>query len=100
MRQMVLGLIGRRKAVEILVAKSAVDNRLSGNLVWQTASHAIALTTAWSRGGKNGLAPTACLLNQGEISARPTVSPVPDGVGMQPHERPGCDVGQLRGFVE
>src|SRR6516165_5656015 len=100
MRQTVLGLIGRPRAVAARAAKSAVDSRLNGNLVRETASQAIALMIAWSRGGKNGLAPAACLLNQGEISTRPTISPEPDGVGMQPHERPGCDVGQVGGFVE
>jgi hypothetical protein len=33
MRQTVLGLIDRPKAVEVLSAKSEVDSRLSGNLV-------------------------------------------------------------------
>ena len=59
MRQTVLGLIHRPNPVETLSAKSEVDSRLSGSLVWQTASQAIALTIARSRGGKGGLAPAA-----------------------------------------
>ena len=93
MRQTVLGLIGWPKAVAARAARSVVDNRLNGNLVWQTASQAIALTTAWSRGGKNGLAPAPFLLDQREIATRPAVPPEADGVGMQIHEQPRCDVG-------
>ena len=61
MRQTVLGLIGRPRAVAASAAKSAVDSRLNGNLVRETASQAIALMIAWSRGGKNGLAPRGLL---------------------------------------
>src|SRR5206468_6128544 len=100
MRQTVLGLMGWPRAVVARAAKSEVDKRLNGNLVWQTASQAIALTTAWSRGGKNGLAPPSFLLDQREPATCPTVPPEADGVGMQIHEQPGRDVGQLRGFVE
>jgi hypothetical protein len=84
----VLGLIDRRRAVAARAVRSEVDNRLSGNLVWQTASQAIALTTAWSRGGKNGLAPAAFLLNQREIATRPTAPPEADGIGIQLHDTP------------
>jgi hypothetical protein len=63
-RQTVLGLIDRPKSAEALLAKSAVESRLNGNLVWQTASQAIALTIARSRGGKGGLAPAARLISQ------------------------------------
>jgi hypothetical protein len=47
-RQTVLGLIDRPKSAEALLAKSAVESRLSGNLVWQIASQVIALTIARS----------------------------------------------------
>jgi hypothetical protein len=96
MRQTVLGLIDRPKAVEAWLAKSEVDNRLSGNLVWQTASQAIALTIARSRGGKGGLAPAARLIGQGEVATCPPVTPAVDGGGVQFHQYPGCDVRQVR----
>src|SRR5271157_758595 len=57
MRQTVLGLMDRPKAVAARSARSEVERRLSGNLVWQTASQATALTIARSRGGKAGLRP-------------------------------------------
>jgi hypothetical protein len=63
-RQTVLGLIDRPKAIEVLSAKSEVDSRLNGNLVWQTVSQAIALTIARSRGGKSGLASAARFIGQ------------------------------------
>jgi len=91
-RQTVLGLIERPKAIEVLSAKSEVDSRLNGNLVWQTASQAIALTIARSRGGKSGLASAARFISQGEIAACPTVTPAVDGIGVQFHQSPGCDV--------
>jgi hypothetical protein len=48
MRQTVLALIDRLKATAARSARSEVDWRLSGNLVWLTASHATALTIARS----------------------------------------------------
>src|SRR5262249_45426615 len=77
MRQTVLGLTDRPKAAAARSAKSEVDRRLSGNLVWLTASQATALTTARSRGGKSGLATSASLIGQGEVTACPAVSPEP-----------------------
>jgi hypothetical protein len=38
-------------------------------------SHAIAWISAWSRGGKNGLAPASWLVLDGEITGRPATSP-------------------------
>ena len=88
MRQTVLGLIDRPKAVAARSARSAVDRRLSGNLVWLTASQATALTTARSRGGKSGLATAARLIGQGEVTARPTMPPETHGVRMQLDDAP------------
>ena len=82
-RQTVLGLIERPKATDVLSARSEVDSRLSGNLVWQTASQAIALTIARSRGGKSGLASAARSIGQGEVTTCPTVPPALDGMGVQ-----------------
>jgi hypothetical protein len=65
-----------------LLAKSEVDRRLSDNLVWQTASQAIALMIARSRGGKSGLAAAARLIGQGEVATCPTVTPAVDRIGM------------------
>src|SRR6202035_2003689 len=45
MRQTVLGLMARPRAVEARAARSVVDSRLSGSWVWLTASQAMALTT-------------------------------------------------------
>ena len=81
-RQTVLGLIDRPKAIEVLWAKSEVDRRLSGNLVWQTASQAIALTIARSRRGKSGLASAARSIRQGEVAASPTATAASDGEGL------------------
>jgi hypothetical protein len=50
MRQTVLGLIDRPKAAAARLAKSEVDRRLSGDLVWLTVSQATALTIARSWG--------------------------------------------------
>src|SRR5271165_7073304 len=48
MHQTVLGLMDRPKARAARSARSEVDRRLSGNLLWLTASHATALTIARS----------------------------------------------------
>ena len=61
-------------------------------LVWQTASQAVALTIARSRGGKGGLASAARSIGQGEVTACPTVPPALDGMGVQFDQSPGCDV--------
>src|SRR5271157_4707365 len=83
MRQTVLGLMDRPKATAARSARSEVDRRLSGNLVWLTASQATALTIARSRGGKSGLATPARLIGQGEFTARPTMPPETHRVRMQ-----------------
>ena len=61
-----LGLIDRPKFAEALSAKSEVDRRLRGYLVWRTASQAIALTIARSRGGK-GASPAARLITKEKL---------------------------------
>ena len=83
-----LELIDRPKALEVLSARSEVDSRLSGNLVWQTVSQAIAYTIARSQGGKSGLASAARFIIQGEIAACPTATPALDGMGVQFHQTP------------
>ena len=100
MRQTVLGPIDRPKADEARAARSDVESRLSGNLDRQTASHAIALTIARSRGGKSGLTPATLSIDQGEVAARPTAPPEADGIGVQFHRDPGCGVRQVRRFVK
>src|SRR4051794_24039079 len=93
MRQTVLGLIVRPRAVAARAARSAVESRLRGNFVWATASHAMALTRAWSRGGKIGLTPAPGVIDQREVPERPTSAPEADRVGVEIHERAGRDVG-------
>jgi hypothetical protein len=96
MRQTVLELMARPRAVEARAARSVVDNRLKGSWVWLTASQAMALTTAWSRGEKIGLSPASCLIGQGEIALSPTPPPEAYGVGVQLHGGPCRDVGHGR----
>ena len=93
MRQTVLGLMALPRAVEALAARSADDSRLKGSWVWLTASQAMALTTAWSRGGKIGLSPASGLIRQGEVALSPATPPKADGVGVQFHDGPRRDVG-------
>src|SRR5262249_3223954 len=100
MRQTVLGLTDRPKAAAARSAKSEVDRRLSGNLVWLTASQATALTTARSRGGKSGLATSASLIGQGEVTACPAVSPEPHRIRMQLDRSCSCNVRDRRAFME
>ena len=99
-RQTVLGLIGRPKAEEARSARSDVESRLSGCLDWQTASHAIALTSARSQGGKSGLSSTARPIAQRKVTASPAVSPEADRIGVQFHRGPSRGVGDLRRLVK
>src|SRR4051794_6943505 len=99
-RQTVLGLIARPKATVARAARSVVESRLRGNFVGETASHATALTRAWSRGGKSGLTPTPGSIDQREVPLRPTPSPEANRVGVEIHDGSGRDVGQGRGFLE
>jgi hypothetical protein len=85
-RQTLLGLIERPRAVEVLSAKSEADSRLSGNLVWHTASQAIASKIAQSLKGKSELASAARLISKGEVPACPTVTPAFDGIKVQFHQ--------------
>src|ERR1043165_3774394 len=74
-RQTVLRLIGFPSSFVTRLVKSDSDWRLIGKPVVATVSHAKARTSAWSSGGKSGLAPPANAIRDGIIPDRPALSP-------------------------
>src|SRR5262245_244322 len=93
-RQTVLGLMGLPRARLACTAMSAVESRLRGRPVWWTASHAMALTRAGSRGGKPDLPASPRRIFQTELPMGPAAPPIPHGVGMEVHLCRRTDVGQ------
>ena len=93
MRPTVVRLMGCPKAALACLATSASDKRLSGKWVWDTASQAIALTTASSRGGKPGFTPPSRFVRQSKMAVGPAPSPEANGVGVQLHLSTGLGVG-------
>jgi len=68
--------------------------------VRQTVSQAMALMTASSRGGKDGLASASRQVLQGEVAVGPAPAPVANGVGVEPDPGSGLDVGEVGVLVK
>src|SRR4029450_11324311 len=95
-RPTVLRLIGVPNPWRPRAVTSARDCRLSGCWVSATSSQAIALTSAWSRGGKIRLAAPSWLGVQGEGSCGATVSPTAHRTRMELHPLGSLAVGHQR----
>src|SRR5262245_48167314 len=91
-RQTVLALMGFPSARLACAAMSVVASRLRGRGVWWTASHARALTRAWSRGGKPGLPSSTRDIVQAKLPMGPTSPPIAHGVGMEVYLCGGLDI--------
>ncbi len=92
--QTVLGLIGLPSTRLACAAMSAVESRLRGRAAWWTASHAAALTQAWSRGGKPDLPSAAGRSFQAKLPTGPASPPITHSVGMEVHFCGCLDIGQ------
>src|SRR5215813_6964049 len=95
-RHTVLRLIGVPSTVRTRAVTSARDWRLSGCLVSATSSQATALTSAWSSGGKIGLAAPSRLIVQGKVSRGPTLSPTAHRTRMELHPLCRLAIGHQR----
>ncbi len=84
-RHTVLRLIFLLSVVWARRTRSASDCRLRGSSVSAIISHAIAWINARSRGGKNGLAPAAGVVFDGEVAGSPATSPSLNLPSGQPH---------------
>jgi hypothetical protein len=100
MRHTVLLLMGLRRAWDARRVRSAKDCRLRGNSVSKTASQAMALTTASSRGGKGRLAPASGQVVQGEVALGPAAAPVTNRIGVKADLVAGLDVGEVGVLME
>src|SRR6516225_8351893 len=90
-----LRLMGSLSAVRARLVRSARDCRLSGSPVWQTASQAIALTVASSRGGKDGLAAAPRPVGHREVTSGPALTPALDLAAGQTNAPAGFLVSQV-----
>jgi hypothetical protein len=100
MRQIVLRLIGLPKALAARAVRSASDWRLSGTLLSETVSQAMALTVAWSKGGKGGLAASPGQVVQGEVFRGPTPPPATDLWVGQPDGLASCAMAEVGVFMQ
>jgi hypothetical protein len=100
MRHTVVRPIGLPRAPRTRWVTSARDWRLKGCLVWATNSQATALTTAWSKGGKGGLAATSRGVGHGEMACGPALPPAQHLAARQADAPPRLLLGQVGVLVQ
>src|SRR5262245_45624468 len=100
MRHTVLRLMDLPRAFCARAVMSAKDCRLSGCWVSAISSQAIALTRAWSKGGKICLAAPPWLVLQGKVPRGPTATPSLHRTQMQLYPFRSLDVGHKRVLVQ
>src|SRR5215510_10456952 len=96
MRHTGLRLMELPRACCARAVPSAKDCRLSGCWVSAISSQAMAWTSAWSKGGKLGLAAPAWLVLQGKVPLGPTATPSLHRTQMQLDACRSLDVGHKR----
>src|SRR5919108_1766167 len=96
MRHTVLRLMDLPRAFCARAVTSAKDCRLSGCWVSAVSSQTMALTSAWSKGGKSCLAAPSWLVLQGKVPLGPTVTPALHRTQMQLDPCRSLDVGHQR----
>src|SRR5262245_19851101 len=99
-RHTVLRLIDLPRALRARAVTSASACRLNGCWVSANTSQATALTSAWTIGGKNRLAPPSCGIGHGKVPSGPTLPPTPDLTPRKAHPLAGLIMGERRLLVE
>src|SRR5262245_17861144 len=100
MRHTVLRLMDLPRACCARAVTSVKDCRLSGCWVSAISSQAMALTRAWSKGGKIGLAAPSRLVLQGKVPLGPTATPSLHRPQMQLDPCRPLDVGHKRVLMQ